>query len=113
MRNIINLSQVLYSIFLQEQNGIVFQTYFQLAFCTYFAKSQILQNDSGEHPHSPVCAPTKINKTADKGGLLLVFAVFSNNLKDKTILVRFFFTYLQIHLILFASFNPLFQQYLP
>ncbi len=51
MRNIINLSQVLYSIFLQEQNGIVFQTYFQLAFCTYFAKSQILQNTSGEHPH--------------------------------------------------------------
>ncbi len=29
-------------------------------FCKHFGKSQISQNASGEHPHSPVCAPTNI-----------------------------------------------------
>ena len=64
MRNIINLSQVLYSIFLQEQNGIVFQTYFQLAFCAYFAKSQILQNTS-----APPCVRPNQNKTMPARGI--------------------------------------------
>lgn len=40
-------------------------------FCKRFGKSAISQNASGEHPHSPVCAPTKI-KTGHVPVLFLV-----------------------------------------
>lgn len=37
-------------------------------FCKCFGKSTIFQNTSGEHPHSPVCAPTTLRVCDASGG---------------------------------------------